>query len=121
MDRATIPPIDSPGAVERHQPEEETRIAPTRPAISPQPSEPEAEAPALAARRGHQVKISVAVQALRQAGRLPPHLRPVERDRRIIDWLKAHGYAGDKVYGHRSDLPSPSALARYFKGAGAIG
>jgi hypothetical protein len=57
-------------------------------------------------RRGQVPKIAAAVHALRLADRLPPHLRPVERDRRVVEYLAEHGYAGD--------LPSPSALARYF-------
>jgi len=81
----------------------------------------QAEARAPARRRGHGAKIDEAVQALRRAGRLPPNLRPVERDQRVVDWLKARGYAGDKAHGHRSDLPSPSALARYFNKRGGIG
>jgi hypothetical protein len=71
-------------------------------------------------RRGHHAKIAEAVCALRDAGRLPRHLRPTERDRRIVGWLAEHGYAGDKA-DHRGDLPSPSALARYFSASGANG
>jgi hypothetical protein len=61
-----------------------------------------------APKRGHHAKIEEAVQALRRAGRFPPNLRPVVRDRLVIDWLRTHGYAGD--------MPSPSALSRYFAG-----
>ena len=63
---------------------------------------PSAPAP----KRGHYAKIAEAVHALRRAGRLVPNLRPVVRDRRVIEWLKEHGYVGD--------LPSPSALTRFF-------
>ena len=62
-------------------------------------------------RRGHHPKIAQAVEALRREGNLPPHLRVVERNKRIVDWLKANGYA--------ADLPSRSAIARQFKAADA--
>jgi hypothetical protein len=62
-------------------------------------------------RRGHHPKIAQAVEALRREGNLPRHLRPVERDRRVVEWLKANGYA--------TDLPKRSALARYFMFADA--
>src|SRR5262245_33151273 len=62
-------------------------------------------------RRGHHPKIAQAVEALRRDGNLPRHLRPVERDRRVVEWLKANGYA--------TDLPKRSALARYFMTADA--
>lgn len=64
------------------------------------------EAPA-PCRRGHGPKIAEAVQALRAAGELPANLRPVERDRRIINYLTTRGYAADK--------PSRFAIARHFK------
>ena len=54
-------------------------------------------------RRGHQPKIAQAVEALRREGNLPRHLRVVERNKRIVDWLKANGYA--------ADLRSRSAIA----------
>jgi len=62
-----------------------------------------------APRRGHHPKVAQAVEALRDEGNLPRHLRPVERDRRIVEWLAAHGYA--------ADLPSRSAIGRYFGAA----
>jgi hypothetical protein len=62
-------------------------------------------------RRGHQLKIAEAIEALRREGNLPRHPRPVERDRRIVEWLAAHGYA--------ADLPSRSAIGRYFGAADA--
>jgi hypothetical protein len=65
----------------------------------------------VAPRRGHSPKIAQAVEALRHEGNLPCHLRPVERDRRIVEWLAAQGYA--------ADLPSRSAIARYFETARA--
>jgi hypothetical protein len=61
--------------------------------------------------RGHHPKIAQAVEALRREARLPCHLRPVERDRRILGWLKANGYA--------ADLSSRSAIARHFEPADA--
>jgi len=57
--------------------------------------------------RGHHRKIAQAVEALRCEGNLPHHLRVVERNKRIVDWLNANGYA--------ADLPSRSAIARHFK------
>jgi hypothetical protein len=57
--------------------------------------------------RGHAAKIGLAVQALRAQGLLPPHLRPVQRDRIIIEWLIANGY--------RDDLPSRRAIKRWFE------
>jgi hypothetical protein len=62
-------------------------------------------------RRGHQLKIAEAIEALRREGNLPRHLRAVERNKRIVDWLKANGYA--------ADLPSRSTIARHFKLADA--
>jgi hypothetical protein len=56
--------------------------------------------------RGHGPKIREAVEALEASGELPRHLRPVLRDRRVLDWLAANGYG--------ADLPSRSALARHF-------
>ena len=56
--------------------------------------------------RGHGPKIREAVAALEVSGELPRHLRPVLRNRRILDWLAANGYG--------ADLPSRSALARHF-------
>jgi|KBSSwiStaDraftv2_1062776.scaffolds.fasta_scaffold2587407_2 hypothetical protein len=58
--------------------------------------------------RGHAAKIGLAVAALRADGLLPLHLRPVQRDRLILEWLIAEGY-GD-------DLPSRRAIKRYFEG-----
>jgi hypothetical protein len=55
---------------------------------------------------GHAPKIAEAVKALHLADRLPRHLRPVERDRRILEWLAEHGYAGD--------MPSRQAIGRFF-------
>jgi hypothetical protein len=60
--------------------------------------------------RGHGPKIREAVGALEASGELPRHLRPVLRDQRILKWLAANGY--------EADLPSRSALARYFIGGG---
>lgn len=60
--------------------------------------------------RGHGPKIQEAVAALEACGDLPRNLRPAHRDRRILDWLVQRGYA--------ADLPSRSALARYFDGSG---
>lgn len=57
-------------------------------------------------RRGHGPKIEEAVRALRREQRLPENLRTVERDRRILQWLEAHGYG--------EDLPSRTAIARHF-------
>jgi hypothetical protein len=57
--------------------------------------------------RGHQPKIGEAVAALRAEKLLPPHLRPVQRNRLIIEWLIAAGYG--------NDLPSPRAIARWFE------
>ena len=62
-----------------------------------------------APRRGHRPKIAQAVEALRYEDNLPCHLRPMERDRRIVEWLAAHGY--------EADLPSRSAMGRYFGAA----
>jgi hypothetical protein len=73
-----------------------------------------------ARRRGHHAKIAAAVRALRDAGRLPPYLRPTERDRRVVEWLEDHGYGGGKD-GCCADLPSPSALARYFSASDSNG
>ena len=56
--------------------------------------------------RGHGPKIREAVEALEACGVLPRHLRPVLRNRRILDWLDANGYG--------PDLPSRSALTRHF-------
>jgi hypothetical protein len=56
--------------------------------------------------RGHGPKIREAVEALAACGEMPRHLRPVLRNRRILDWLAANGYG--------ADLPSRSALARHF-------
>jgi hypothetical protein len=56
--------------------------------------------------RGHGPKIRQAVLHLEASGELPRHLRPVLRNRRILDWLAANGYG--------ADLPSRSALARHF-------
>ena len=39
------------------------------------------------------------------------HLRAAARNKRIVDWLAAHGYG--------ADLPSRSAIARQFKAADA--
>jgi hypothetical protein len=58
-------------------------------------------------RRGHHLKIAEAIEALRSEGNLPRHLRVVERNKRIVAWLNAHGYDGD--------LPSRSAIGRYFE------
>jgi hypothetical protein len=44
---------------------------------------------------------------LEAAGLLPPELRPMIRNRRIIDALMADGFA--------LDLPSPWAIRRFFK------
>jgi hypothetical protein len=60
--------------------------------------------------RGHGSKIREAVLALEACGDLPRNLRPVHRDRRVLDWLTRHGYA--------ADLPSRTALGRYFHGSG---
>ena len=57
-------------------------------------------------RSGTWPKIREAVEALEARGELPRHLRPVLRNRRILDWLAANGYG--------ADLPSRSALARHF-------
>jgi len=57
--------------------------------------------------RGHGAKIAEAVRLLRADDRLPPYLRPVERNRRIIEWLIENGYA--------PDLPSRHAIDRYCK------
>jgi hypothetical protein len=59
-------------------------------------------------RRGHGPKIREAIAALEARRELPRNLRPGTRDSRILDWLTGHGYA--------ADLPSRSALARYFAG-----
>jgi hypothetical protein len=56
--------------------------------------------------RGHGPKIREAVEASEASGELPRHLRPVLRNRRILDWLAANGY--------EADLPSRSALSRHF-------
>ena len=56
--------------------------------------------------RGHGPKIREAVEALETRGELPRNLRPVLRDRRILEWLAANRYG--------ADLPSRSALARHF-------
>ena len=61
--------------------------------------------------RGHHPKIARAVEALRREGNLPMHLRAVARNKRIVEWLKANGYA--------ADLPSRSAIARHFEIASA--
>ena len=45
--------------------------------------------------RGHGPKIREAVEALEACGGLPRHLRPVLRNRRILDWLSANGYGAD--------------------------
>jgi len=58
-------------------------------------------------RRGHWPKVNEAVTALRRENGLPDTLRPVERDDRIRDWLRAHGFA-------EWELPSRTALGRYF-------
>jgi hypothetical protein len=60
----------------------------------------------MSGRRGHGPKIRKAVEALEASGELPRHLRPVLRNRRILDWLDANGYG--------ADLPSRSALTRHF-------
>ena len=60
--------------------------------------------------RGHGPKIQEAVAALEACGELPRNLRPVTRDRLILNWLTGRGYA--------ADLPSRSALARYFDSSG---
>ena len=60
----------------------------------------------MSSHRGHGPKIRVAVEALEASGELPRHLRPVLRNRRVLDWLAANGY--------EADLPSRSALARHF-------
>lgn len=60
--------------------------------------------------RGHGPKIQEAVAALEACGELPRNLRPVTRNQRILDWLTGRG--------HKADLPSRSALARYFKCSG---
>ena len=64
-----------------------------------------------ALRRGHHPKIALAVEALRREGNLPRHLRVVERNKRVVDWLNANGYA--------ADLPSRSAIASHFKAVDA--
>jgi len=64
-------------------------------------------APGAVPLRGHHPKIWLAVEALRREGNLPRHLRVVERNKRIVAWLNAHGYDGD--------LPSRSAIGRYFE------
>ena len=56
--------------------------------------------------RGHGPKIREAAEALEACGELPRHLRPVLRNKRILNWLEANGYG--------ADLPSRSALARHF-------
>jgi hypothetical protein len=56
--------------------------------------------------RGHGPKIREAVEALEASGELPRYLRPVLRNRRVLDWLAANGYG--------ADLPSRSAIARHF-------
>jgi len=61
--------------------------------------------------RGHHPKIAQAVEAPRRDGNLPRHLRPVERDWRIVEWLATHGY--------EADLPSRSAIGRYFSATDA--
>lgn len=57
--------------------------------------------------RGHHApKIAEASRALMREGKLPDHLRPGERNRRILAKLTATGYG--------NDLPSRSALGRFF-------
>jgi hypothetical protein len=56
--------------------------------------------------RGHGPKIRKAVEALEARGELLRYLRPVRRNKLILDWLGGNGYA--------ADLPSRPALARYF-------
>jgi hypothetical protein len=55
----------------------------------------------------HHAKIDKVVVALEAEGLLPPELRPVVRNRRIIDALMADGFA--------LDLPSRWAIGRYFQ------
>src|SRR5690348_816806 len=57
--------------------------------------------------RGHGRKIAMAVSSLEGEGRLRPLLRPVERNKRVLDWLMTNGY-GDC-------LPSRRALDRHWQ------
>jgi hypothetical protein len=59
--------------------------------------------------RGHAAKIAEACRALWAEGKLPGNLRPGARDRRILKHLEGGGY--------EDDLPSRSALARFFEQA----
>jgi hypothetical protein len=77
-----------------------------REAASPSPT-PEPQAPARPL-RGHAAKIERAARALWANGVPPPGLRPVHRDKLIMDWLDANGYGEDR--------PSPRAIARWFAG-----
>jgi hypothetical protein len=62
-----------------------------------------------ARRQGHGPKIRAAIDALQAAGELPADLRPVERDRRIKDWLRRAGYTD-------TEQPSRFAISRQVKG-----
>ena len=56
--------------------------------------------------RGHGPKIQEAVAALEACGELPRNLRPVTRDRLILNWLTGRGYAADLP----AALPSHATL-----------
>ena len=54
-------------------------------------------------------KVKEAVRALDRDGKLPPHLKPGERNKRIYDRLVELGYDP------RSEMPSRRSLARYLE------
>jgi hypothetical protein len=56
--------------------------------------------------RGHGPKIRKAVEALEAHGEQLRYLRPVRRNKLILDWLGGNGYG--------ADLPSRTSLSRYF-------
>jgi hypothetical protein len=58
--------------------------------------------------RGHAAKLEDAFTALRDAGQLPPSLRPVERYWRVRAWLESAGYRG-------RELPSKWTVARHLE------
>jgi hypothetical protein len=59
-------------------------------------------------RRGHGPKIDDALSALRAAGKLPPSLRPSEREERICEWLKRQGYTP-------KELPTRWSIRRHLE------
>src|SRR5207244_50784 len=94
-----------------------TRLAMERPSALPdataaleqitaawRPSEPASTPRA----QGHRPKLDRAVGALTAAGRLPPDLRPSERDERIRAWLKGAGYRDHEI-------PDRTTIWRYFR------